>query len=88
MKVSKQVKGRVRAGEGAWARWGGNDGDTVVAFQRSYDRPNEEGWAPLYPASRVMGDSYRPYLTCTPWAEAANAAMSAEANANFRRRSL
>jgi hypothetical protein len=89
VKISKQLKAQgvtVRAGEGAWAQWGGEYGDVVIAFCRSDARPGLD-WSPLYPASRVTGDSYQPYHSRTEWAEAANASMSADANSNFRRQS-
>lgn len=81
-KFAKGISGR--AGKNAWARWGGYNGDTVVAFQRSETRPGEE-WGPLYPASRVKGDTYYAYAGRSEWEIAANAAMASEANSNFRR---
>jgi hypothetical protein len=88
MKVSKQVKAQgivVRAGEGAWVQWGGEYDSVVTAFVRSDERPGPD-WSPLYPASRVSGDSYQPYTSGSAWAKAANALMAAEANGNFQRR--
>ena len=86
MKISKhlQAHGKVRAGEGAWAKWGGEYGDVVIAYVRSDKCPGPD-WSPLYPASRVTGDSYQPYLSRTAWVESANASMASEANSNFRR---
>lgn len=74
-----------RAGIGAWVRWGGEDGETIIAYVRSDARPAGEGWAPYYPASRVSGDSYEYYTGRSAWEIAANEAMASEANANFRR---
>lgn len=81
-KFAKGVEGR--AGKNAWARWGGYNGDVVVAVVRSETRPAGE-WSPLYPASRVTGDSYTYYDGRTEWERAANEAMASEANSNFRR---
>jgi hypothetical protein len=82
---------KVRAGKGVWAKWGGPEGKTVVAVLKSDTNPNTdeeipgEGWTPLYPASRVTGDTYEYYNGRSEWEVAANAAMSSEANSNFRR---
>jgi hypothetical protein len=84
IKFAKGVE-KVRAGKGVWARFGGYDGDTVVAWVRSTEQPAGEGWAPLYPASRVSGHQYEYYTGGTEWEQAANAAMASEANSNFRR---
>lgn len=40
---------------------------------------------PEYPASRVTGQTYRPYTEFTVWDKRANACMKAQANDNFRK---
>lgn len=83
-KVAKGIEAG-RAGKNAWVKWGGRDGDTIVAYARSEDRPEGEGWAPYYPAGRVRGDTYEYYNGRSDWEIAANESMASEANSNFRR---
>lgn len=83
-KVAKGVEAG-RAGKNAWVKWGGREGTTIMAYARSDERPDGEGWSPYYPAGRVTGDSYSYYEGRSEWEIAANAAMADEANANFRR---
>jgi hypothetical protein len=84
VKFAKNVQ-PIRAGKGVWVRWGGYDGETIIAAVRSETKPDGDEWAPYFPASRVMGDSYSYYEGRSEWEQAANAAMASEANSNFCR---
>lgn len=69
----------MKAGRNVWVSWHGKE-------VKSETRPAEtasDRWFPKFPASRVHGDSYRPYTGGSEWEQAANNEMAAAAQANF-----